>query len=283
MEDVSVDEIETGNLILIRPGEQIPNDGEVIEGNTEVDEAFLTGESRPIPKQVGDKVVAGSVNGEGSVKVKVTRIGEETTVNQMKRLVEEAQGSRSGYQVLADKAAFWLTMIAIAGGTLTFIVWLSIRDLLFAVNRSVTVLVITCPHALGLAIPLVIVSATAIAAKKGILVRNRDSLERTKEIKIMAFDKTGTLTEGRFGVQRISTEGFDEMEALAVAAALETSSEHALAQAATGYNVIAIPLAAGVAYAWGILLSPAVGALLMSLSTVIVAINAVLLRRVKLA
>lgn len=231
VEDVSVDEIEAGDLVLVRPGEQIPNDGEVIEGNTDVDESFLTGESRPIPKQEGDEVVAGSVNKEGAIKVKVTRVGEETTISQMKRLVEEAQGSRSGYQVLADKAAFWLTLIAITAGTATFVVWLSLRDLLFAVNRSVTVLVITCPHALGLAIPLVLVSATALAANNGILVRQRDSFERAKDIKTMAFDKTGTLTEGKFGVQDTYTNDLSEAEALAIAAALETSSEHSLAKA----------------------------------------------------
>ncbi|PSO81037.1 MAG: copper-translocating P-type ATPase [Cyanobacteria bacterium QS_5_48_63] len=231
VEDVPVSDIEAEDLILIRPGEQIPNDGVVIEGDSQVDESFLTGESRPVPKQEEDEVVAGSVNGEGSIKVEVTRTGEETTINQMVRLVEEAQSSRSGYQVLADKAAFWLTLVAIAAGTLTFVVWLPLRDLLFAINRSVTVLVITCPHALGLAIPLVIVSATAIAAKNGILVRNRDSLERAEDIKIMAFDKTGTLTEGHFGVQRIYAEGLEETEALAIAAALETSSEHPLAKA----------------------------------------------------
>lgn len=231
IEDVSVEQIATDDLILIRPGEQIPNDGKIIEGHTDVDESFLTGESRPITKQEGDEVVAGSVNKEGAIKVKVTRTGEDTTINQMKRLVEDAQASRSGYQVLADKAAFWLTIIAIAAGTNTFIIWLSLRDLLFAVNRGVTVLVITCPHALGLAIPLVIVSATALAAKNGILVRNRDSLERAKDIKTVAFDKTGTLTEGQFGVQNIYTEDISETDALAIAAALETSSEHSLAKA----------------------------------------------------
>lgn len=231
VEDVPVDDIVQGDIVLIRPGEQISNDGEVIEGQTEVDESFLTGESRPISKEEGDEVVAGSVNKEGSIQVRVTRTGDKTTISQMKRLVEEAQHSRSNYQVLADKAAFWLTLIAIASGTLTFIIWLSLRDLLFAVNRSVTVLVITCPHALGLAIPLVIVSATALAAKNGILVRNRDALERAKDIQTVAFDKTGTLTEGQFGVQNIYVEDLEEMETLAIAAALEMPSEHSLANA----------------------------------------------------
>ena len=231
VEDVPVSEIEVEDIILIRPGEQVPNDGIVVEGETSIDEAFLTGESRPVSKQEGDEVVAGSVNGEGSVKVEVSRVGGETTISQIMRLVEEAQSSRSRYQVLADRTAYWLTLIAIAAGTITFIVWISISDLLFSINRTVTVLVITCPHALGLAIPLVIANSTGLAAKNGILVRNRDSLERAKEIKTMAFDKTGTLTEGKFGVQNIYAERLDEMEALAIAAALETSSEHPLAKA----------------------------------------------------
>ena len=231
VEEISVTEVRANNTILIRPGEQVPNDGEVIEGTTEVDEAFLTGESRPIPKQVGDEVVAGSVNSAGSIKIRVTRTGDETTLSQIMRLVEEAQNSRSNYQALADRIAYWLTIIAISIGTLTFVVWLSISDLVFAINRAVTVLVITCPHALGLAIPLVIANSTALAAKNGILVRNRDALERAKDIKTMAFDKTGTLTEGQFGVQKIYLDGMDESEALAIAAALETSSEHPLGKA----------------------------------------------------
>lgn len=231
VEDVPVSEITAEDIILIRPGEQIPNDGTVIDGSTSIDESFLTGESRPVSKKTGDQVVAGSVNGAGSVKVKVGRIGDETTINQMMRLVEEAQSSRSRYQVLADRTAYWLTLVAIAAGAITFLVWISLSDLLFAINRTVTVLVITCPHALGLAIPLVIANSTALAAKNGILVRNRDSLERAKNIKIMAFDKTGTLTEGHFGVQAIQAAGLDEDKALAIAAALETSSEHPLAKA----------------------------------------------------
>ncbi len=231
VEDVRVSEIRAEDVILIRPGEQVPNDGIVIEGNTNINESFLTGESRPVSKHEGDEVVAGSVNGEGSVKVEVSRIGGDTTISQIMRLVEEAQGSRSRYQALADKTAYWLTIVAITVGSITFFVWLGLSDLVFAVNRTVTVLVITCPHALGLAIPLVIANSTALAAKNGILVRNRDSLERAKDIKNMAFDKTGTLTEGKFGVQRMYTEGLDDNEALAIAAALETSSEHPLAKA----------------------------------------------------
>ncbi|AMA10698.1 heavy metal translocating P-type ATPase [Picosynechococcus sp. PCC 73109] len=234
IEDVPVDEIQTGDVILIRPGEQIPNDGEVIEGHTSINESFLTGESKPVHKEVGDEVVAGSVNTDGSVQVRVTRIGEDTAISQIMRLVEEAQSSRSRYQVLADQVAYWLTIIAIAAGTLTFIVWLSLTDLIFSINRAVTVLVITCPHALGLAIPLVIANSTGLAARNGILVRNRDSLERAKDIKIVAFDKTGTLTQGQFGVQAITTDGMENDQALAIAAALENPSEHPLAQAIVG-------------------------------------------------
>ncbi|AFY70014.1 copper-translocating P-type ATPase [Thalassoporum mexicanum PCC 7367] len=231
IQDIPVDQIQVEDVILIRPGEQIPNDGEVIEGNTNVNESFLTGESKPVSKKVGDEVVAGSVNTEGSVQVKVNRIGNDTAISQIMRLVEEAQSSRSRYQALADKVAYWLTLVAIASGSLTFVVWLSINDLVFAINRAVTVLVITCPHALGLAIPLVIANSTGLAAKNGILVRNRDALERAKDIKIMAFDKTGTLTKGKFGVQNITVAKIQQKQALAVAAALETASEHPLAKA----------------------------------------------------
>lgn len=231
IEDVPVSEIQAGDVILIRPGEQIPNDGEVIEGNTSVNESFLTGESKPVSKHVGDEVVAGSVNTDGSVQVTVTRIGDDTAISQIMRLVEEAQSSRSRYQALADKVAYWLTIVAIAAGTITFVVWLTLEDLVFAINRAVTVLVITCPHALGLAIPLVIANSTGLAARNGILVRNRDSLERAKDIKIVAFDKTGTLTQGKFGVQNVAVDGMDEGQALAIAAALENPSEHPLAKA----------------------------------------------------
>lgn len=231
-EDVPVNELIEEDLILIRPGEQVPIDGEVTEGASSVNEAFLTGESRPVTKQVSDEVVAGAVNGEGALTVKVTRTGEQTTLSQIMRLVDEAQTSRSRYQALADQLAYWLTIIAIAVGTLTFIVWARVGpDLAFAINRAVTVLVITCPHALGLAIPLVIVNATAMSAKHGILVRSREAFERARNIQAIAFDKTGTLTEGRFGVQRIYTNGIEETEALAIAAALEALSEHPLAQA----------------------------------------------------
>ena len=233
IEDVSVSELVEADRILIRPGEQIPIDGEVIDGNSSVNEAFLTGESRPVVKKASDEVVAGAVNGEGALTIKVTRTGDQTTLSQIMRLVKEAQASKSQYQNLADKLAGWLTYTAIAVSTLTFIVWLSVGTggLTFAINRAVTVLVITCPHALGLAIPLVIINATSMAAKNGILVRNRDAFERARGIKTIAFDKTKTLTKGQFGVQRIYADGIEELPALVIAASLESLSEHPLGQA----------------------------------------------------
>jgi Cu2+-exporting ATPase len=232
VEDVQVNTLQLDERILIRPGEQVPIDGEVVEGTSSVNEAFLTGESRPVTKQVEDEVIAGAVNGEGALTVKVRRTGEQTTLSQIMRLVEEAQTSKSRYQALADQLAYWLTITAIAVSTLTFIAWLAFGpNLTFAINRAVTVLVIACPHALGLAIPLVIVNATAMSAKHGILVRSREAFERARNIQAIAFDKTGTLTEGRFGVQRIYTDRIDEFKALEIAAALESLSEHPLGQA----------------------------------------------------
>ncbi len=232
IEDVQVSALAEGDRILIRPGEQVPIDGEVVEGTSSVNEAFLTGESRPVIKKTTDEVVAGAVNGEGALTIKVIRTGDKTTLSQIMRLVEEAQASKSQYQTLADSLAYWLTLIAIGVSTLTFVVWLSIGTggLTFAINRAVTVLVITCPHALGLAIPLVTINATAMAAKNGILVRNREAFERARGIKTIAFDKTGTLTEGKFGVKEIYTDGIDEPQALTIAASLESLSEHPLGQ-----------------------------------------------------
>ncbi|MEA5452587.1 heavy metal translocating P-type ATPase [Leptolyngbya sp. CCNP1308] len=233
IEDVSVSALAEDDLILIRPGEQVPIDGTVLDGNSSVNEAFLTGESRPVVKQVGDEIVAGAVNGEGALTIQVTRTGDQTTLSQIMRLVKEAQASKSQYQTLADQLAGWLTYGAISVATLTFILWVSLGNsgLTFAINRAVTVLVITCPHALGLAIPLVIINATSMAAKNGILVRNRDAFERARGIKTIAFDKTGTLTQGKFGVQRIYADGIDELKALVIAASLESLSEHPLGAA----------------------------------------------------
>ena len=230
--DVPVAELRSGQGVLVRPGEQVPIDGVVVEGSSSLNEAFLTGESRPVPKGVGDEVIAGSVNGEGALTVEVTRTGEQTTLSQIQRLVAEAQASRSRFQGLADRAAGWLFYIAVAVGAVTFAVWLvASADLQQAIARSVTVLVIACPHALGLAIPLVTVNATAMSAANGILIRNRDAFERARDVDIVAFDKTGTLTEGKFGVRKVYRDGPTADEVLAVAAALETRSEHPLAAA----------------------------------------------------
>jgi len=231
-EEVPVADLRHGDRILVRPGEQLAADGIVLEGRSSVNESFLTGESRPVPKEEGDEVVAGAVNGEGALTVEVSRTGGETTLSQIQRLVEEAQSSRSRYQNLADRAAGWLFFIALGAGVLTFVVWLLVtNDLQQAVTRSVTVLIIACPHALGLAIPLVIVNATAMSAANGILVRNREAFERARNIGIVAFDKTGTLTEGAFGVSAVHADGLSEREALGIMAALETRSEHPLAHA----------------------------------------------------
>ncbi len=232
--DVPVDELEPGDGILIRPGAQVPADGLVTDGASAVNEAFLTGESMPVPKVNGDEVIAGSVNGEGALTVEVTRTGDETTLSQIHRLVKESQASRSRFQNLADRAAGWLTYTALAAGALTFSGWslFSPETLDFALTRTVVVLVIACPHALGLAIPLVTVNATTLAARSGILVRNREAFERARGIRTVAFDKTGTLTEGEFGVKEIYTAENTPVDAmLALAAALEARSEHHLARA----------------------------------------------------
>ena len=230
--EVDVASLTDNDTILIRPGDQVPVDGEIIEGASSLNEAFLTGESRPVSKEVGDEVIAGAVNGEGVLKAQVTRTGDATTLSQIMRLVEEAQASRSQYQVLADRAAFWLTIIAIGVAFPTFVIWAAFGDegLSFAVARSVTVLVIACPHALGLAIPLVNVNATGISAQNGILVRNREAFERGRDVSLVAMDKTGTLTEGKFAVSGITAAG-DEDRLLTLAASLEKVSEHPLAEA----------------------------------------------------
>ena len=232
IEDIPVSALKEGDLILIRPGEQVPADGVVVEGASTMNEAFLTGESRPVPKEPGDEVIAGAVNGEGGLAGRVIGTGEACTLSQILRLVQEAQASRSRFQALADRVAGWLFYIALTLGTLTFLVWLALgRDFNFALSLAVTVVVIACPHALGLAIPLVTVNATALAAKNGILVRNREAFERGREIRFVALDKTGTLTEGRFAVRAVYAHETSEEEALSLAAALEALSEHPLAQA----------------------------------------------------
>ena len=229
--DMDVSSVQVGSRVLVRPGEQVPLDGEITEGRSSFNESFLTGESKPVSKSEGDEVLAGAVNGEGAVTFRVTRTGSSTTLSQIQRLVDEAQSSRSQFQNLADRAASWLTYIAVGAGLLTFVTWyLSGATTDIAIIRTVAVLVMACPHALGLAIPLVIVNATSLAARHGILVRDREAFERARDIRQVAFDKTGTLTEGAFGLVDVSSS-IDRVEALAIAGSLEARSEHPLAVA----------------------------------------------------
>ena len=228
--DVEVGELAVEDRFVIRPGEQVPIDGKVTEGTSSMNEAFLTGESKPVTKTVDNEVVAGAINGEGVLTASVTRIGDDTTLSQIMRLVADAQASRSRFQQLADRAAFWLTIVAIGVAGPTFAIWLGVgAGVTFAVTRAVTVLVIACPHALGLAVPLVTSNATAMAARNGVLVRNREAFERGRDIGIVAFDKTGTLTLGNFALSSVDTDGLDRDQALQIAASLERGSEHPLA------------------------------------------------------
>lgn len=228
--DVPVSELGIGQRFVVRPGEQVPVDGDVVEGRSSMNEAFLTGESKPVSKRPGSEIVSGSINGEGALTVRVTRTGNDTTLSQIMRLVQDAQASRSRFQQLADRAAFWLTIIAIGVAAPTFFIWLGIgAGVTFAITRTVTVLVIACPHALGLAIPLVTANATTMAAQNGVLVRNREAFERGRDITFVALDKTGTLTEGRFTLSSVDADGISRDEALTIASALEQVSEHPLA------------------------------------------------------
>jgi len=249
-EDVPVSELRDGDLVLVRPGAAIPADGEVREGRSAVNESMLTGESKPVQKEVGSRVVAGTVNGSGSLRVEVTGTGEETALAGIMRLVSEAQSSRSRTQALADRAAFYLTIVAIVAGTATLIVWIAVGDdPAFAVQRLVAVLVIACPHALGLAVPLVVAISTTLGARNGLLVRDRRGLEEARSLDAVVFDKTGTLTTGEFGVVSIATdEKLSESEALRLAAGVEQDSEHTIAQgivAAAQAKGLEVPSATG--------------------------------------
>jgi Cu2+-exporting ATPase len=234
IEEVPIDVLREGDMVLVRPGERIPADGVVGQGSSAVNESMITGESRPVEKREGAKVIAGTINGTGSLRVQVTGTGERTALARIMRLVEQAQASRSRAQALADRAAFALTVAALGTGLATFIAWLVARpgDPAFAIERFVAVLVIACPHALGLAIPLVIAISTTLAAQSGLLVRNRRGLEEARNLNVVVFDKTGTLTKGEFGVVEIATaDGVASDEALRLAAAVEADSEHPIAQA----------------------------------------------------
>jgi Cu2+-exporting ATPase len=230
--DVAAGELHPGDVILIKPGERIPADGIISSGESAVDESVITGESLPVEKQHGARVVGGSLNGDGSLEVEVENTGEDSYLSKMVTLVQEAQQSKSQTQNLADRAAFWLTVIAITVGVITLSVWLiNGRDLQFSINRMATVMVITCPHALGLAIPLVVAVSTTRSAQNGLLIRNRTAFEQSRTITDIIFDKTGTLTTGTFSVSSVQSfdDTMDENEILALAAALEQHSEHPIA------------------------------------------------------
>ena len=232
-ETIQTASLRTGDLILVRPGANIPADGKVTDGESSVNESMITGESRPIKKSTGNEVIAGTVNGDGSLRVKVTATGDETAFAGIMRLVKQAQQSKSQTQLLADKAAGWLFYIALGSALVTAVAWvLAIGFQVEVLKRVVTVLVIACPHALGLAVPLVVAITTPLGARNGILVRDRAALEAARKVDVVIFDKTGTLTKGEFGVVDIkAVNGRDENEALALAAAIEGESEHLIARA----------------------------------------------------
>ncbi|MGH7662680.1 MAG: copper-translocating P-type ATPase [Gemmatimonadaceae bacterium] len=231
-EDVPLAELREGDIVLVRPGANVPADGVIRSGSSSVNESMVTGESRPADRGEGDHVIAGTVNGSGSLRVEVTGTGEGTALAGIMRLVDQAQSSRSRAQTLADRAAFVLTLVALAAAVVTLIVWLVLRaEPAYAIERVVTVLVIACPHALGLAIPLVIAISTTLGARNGLLVRDRRGLEQARRLNTVVFDKTGTLTRGEFGVVDIaSVNGVSADEALRLAASVEADSEHSIAQ-----------------------------------------------------
>ncbi len=232
--DIPISDLHVGDRVLIKPGEKLPADGKVIDGESWVDESLLTGESKPIRKKAGMPVVGGAINGDGSLTVEVTKAGADSFLSQAIELVRQAQESKSKTQDLANRAALWLTIIALTAGAGTLLVWLFVmdKDLAFALERAVTVMVITCPHALGLAIPLVVAVSTALSSRNGLLIRNRTAFEQARNIDAIIFDKTGTLTQGKFGVTDILRfqEDYDEDELLNIAAAVENHSEHPIAR-----------------------------------------------------
>lgn len=231
--EVKIEQLSIGDRVLVKSGEKVPIDGVVVNGETTVDESLLTGESKPVSKTIGDGVIGGALNQEGSITVEVKKTGKATYLNQVVELVKAAQESKSRTQDLADRAALVLVVIALSVGTITLVSWMVLgKDAQFAIERAVTVMVISCPHALGLAVPLVVAVSTALAARAGLLIRERQAFERAKDLEVIVFDKTGTLTEGRFGVTDVIplTAGIGELTVLKLAASLEFSSEHPIAR-----------------------------------------------------
>ena len=232
IEDISLEDLLKDDVILVKPGEKVPADGIIIEGSSYLNESMLTGESKPVKKEEKDKVIGGSINGNSTLKVKVEHTGKDSYLNKVITMVEEAQKTKSKMQNLSDRAAKWLTYIALGIGFGTLAVWLILGfPFVYALERMVTVMVIACPHALGLAIPLVVAISTAVSAQNGLLIRNRTAFEESRKISVLLFDKTGTLTKGDFGVTRIESvdEKYSSDEVLRLASALEQSSEHPIA------------------------------------------------------
>ncbi|TFG22038.1 MAG: copper-translocating P-type ATPase [Promethearchaeota archaeon] len=231
--DIELNELKKNDTVIIRPGEKIPSDGIIKKGSSYIDESMLTGESVPVEKKKNDEVIGGSINGDGSLEVKVENTGEDSYLSKVVNLVREAQAAKSKTQRLADRAALGLTIIAVAVGVTTLVVWIFLgATFQFSIERMATVMVITCPHALGLAIPLVVAVSTSLSAKNGLLIRNRTSFEASRKISTVIFDKTGTLTEGSFGVNNIQifNKNYDEQEIIQMAASLEQNSEHPIAK-----------------------------------------------------
>lgn len=232
--EIPLSELKSGDTVLVKPGEKIPADGDVIEGETSVNESMLTGESKPVTKKTGDSVIGGAVNGEGSIKVVVRKTGADSFLSQVIEMVRQAQASKSETQDLADRAAMWLTLVALSGGAITLVVWALVIGAAFdfSLERTVTVMVIACPHALGLAVPLVVAVSTSIAAANGFLIRSRSAFEAARKIDAVIFDKTGTLTEGRFGVTDtfVLDNNYSETDIKRLAAGVEARSEHPIAQ-----------------------------------------------------
>ena len=230
--EIPIEELKGGAIILVKPGEKIPADGKIIDGESHVNESMLTGESKPVSKSKGQEVIGGSVNDSGALKIEVKHIGEDNYLSKVIGMVKGAQDSKSKTQDLANKAAGWLFYVALGSGIITLIVWLSLgKDFEYALERMVTVMIISCPHALGLAVPLVVAISTSVSAKRGLLIRNRTAFENSRKITTILFDKTGTLTKGDFGVTRYESldESLSKDDLLQVAASLERNSEHPIA------------------------------------------------------
>lgn len=234
--DVKISELQENDRVLVKPGEKIPVDGIILDGKTTIDESMLTGESVPVDKQTGDEVIGASINNEGSLTIQVEKIGDNSYLSQVITLVKEAQESKSKTQDLTNRAAKWLFYLALAAGMITLVIWLSLGySFDVAIERMVTVMVITCPHALGLAAPLVVAVSTSISANKGLLIRNRAHFENARKLNAVVFDKTGTLTEGKFGVTDIvPMEGYEKEDVLLWGASVEQHSEHPIAQGIVG-------------------------------------------------